>query len=426
MKTHSDEWFARQQARLLEPYKNTRRYNYIPAVVFVAAYFVTKDYYHGWQNLLYSFLDVSIFFRWRWEVSFIADVVLWLVALVVQIVALVFFIKTFVNVVRCKYYENVARVQAMDYLGSARVVTLTGVPGCGKTFSGGANIAIAVAASRWAKLKSDYFLQHGMVTRWKLEGNTDAIEKFAALEESYFYYAEREARYIPCLVSTIPLRDLLGRFSYVMTPEVEAQVTRVPEYSVLFKDESGLDSGASRSRDMSLAEQATYRFIRHFGDFTLINTDQRETGNAVQIRGVTDYNINLQRQETIMAPNFAWKIFQKQKNRYFRRLQEGKISREKAQYIGEKYFYREKYLETIGFRKIPYTHGGANGQGTVFDRGTYIFPRRGMADYDGRTWWKMYQAKDKPIDLATWETLLVGEDEVRARDQDDKLKRRMA
>ena len=314
----------------------------------------------------------------------------------------------------------------MDYLGSARVVTLTGVPGCGKTFSGGANIAIAVAASRWAKLKSDYFLQQGMVTRWKLEGDTDAIEKFAALEESYIYFAEREARYIPCLISTIPLRDLHGRFSYVMTPEVETQVTRVPEYTVLFKDESGLDSGASRSRDMSLAEQATYRFIRHFGDFTLINTDQRETGNAVQIRGVTDYNINLQRQETIMAPNFAWKIFQKQKNRYFRRLQEGKISREKAQHIGEKYFYREKYLETIGFRKIPYTHGGANGQGTVFDRGTYIFPRRGMADYDGRTWWKMYQAKDKPLDLATWETLLVGEDEVRVRDQEDKPKRRTA
>ena len=62
----------------------------------------------------------------------------------------------------------------------------------------------------------------------------------------------------------------------------------------------------------------------------------------------------------------------------------------------------------------------------MFDRGTYIFPRRGMADYDGRTWWKMYQAKDKPIDLATWETLLVGEDEVRVRDQDDKPKRRTA
>ena len=98
MKTHSDEWFARQKTRLLEPYKNTRRYNYIPAAIFLAVYFATKDYYHGWQNLLYSFLDVSIFFRWRWEVSFIAEAVFWALALAVQIAALVFFIKTFVNV----------------------------------------------------------------------------------------------------------------------------------------------------------------------------------------------------------------------------------------------------------------------------------------------------------------------------------------
>ena len=133
MKNHSEEWFNRWEQRIHEPFKNTKIYNYLPAIVFIVIFIVSKDYYHGWQSLLLSIVDISIFFRFQeFTVLFLLDALVWLIKLIIQIIALFFFIKSFVNIARCKYYEAVFYDQSADYLGSARAVTFTGPPGCGK------------------------------------------------------------------------------------------------------------------------------------------------------------------------------------------------------------------------------------------------------------------------------------------------------
>lgn len=410
-KVHSDRWFSRWERRINEPFRNTLLYNCIPGISFIVIFLVTKDYYHGWQAFLLSILDISIFFRFSTSWTFILDVLLWIFAFIVQVISLYLFIRSFVNIGRCKYYESVFYSQSADYLGSARAVTFTGPPGCGKTFSSAANFATVIAAQRWEKLKSDYFLQRGMFGRWIEQGEVDKLEAFRSLEESYLFFAERESNFIPCLVSSLPIQDRYGRFSYVLTDEVASQIVRVPEYSVLLNDESGDSQGCDTSISAAKEIREFYRFNRHFGDFYLLNTEQGDTGNGKYIRIVTDYNIRLQRQKWIMPPNMLLSLLSRAKNRYFRHVQSGKISGEKARYLGQRLYYLEKWAETVGFRAIPYTFSGSDGEG-AFEKGTYIFPAIGMGKYDSRAYRGLYRAKDKEITLDAWTSLTVeGRDE---------------
>lgn len=73
----------------------------------------------------------------------------------------------------------------------------------------------------------------------------------------------------------MPLREYgTGRMSYELTPEVYAQVMRVPEYSVLFNDESGRLFGGETSKTASEDLRDLRRFIRHFLDAMAVNTNQ--------------------------------------------------------------------------------------------------------------------------------------------------------
>ena len=199
MKEHSEKWFLKRDKHLKDPFRNTKKYNYIPTVVFIVIFFITKDYYHGWLSVGLSFLSISVFFHasltWAWFV----ELMLWLPLLTVQIVAGYYAIKSFANISLAKYYVNKSLNQASDYLGSLRSVTLVGSPGCGKTFTGGANFAIVIAQMQWQKLKSDYFLQKCMLTRWIRKCDTDKLKAFQAIEAAYLFYSEREGEYIPCL-----------------------------------------------------------------------------------------------------------------------------------------------------------------------------------------------------------------------------------
>lgn len=408
MKRHDEKWHRRWERRIHEPFKNTTFYNYIPTLTFIVLFFLTKDYYHGWKQLLFSFLDISIFFRIEKTVAFLVDVLVWALGVAVQIVALVFMIKSFVNIGRCRYYKRLSQKQSGNYLGSARAVTFTGPPGCGKTFSGGANFAIAIAAERWQNLKSDYLLQRSLVKHWIASGDVDKLNAFQSLEESYIFYVERESQFIPCLVSSIPLRDTCGRYSYELTDDVQAQLLRVPEYSVLFNDESGDSQGCDTSKSAPKEIREFYRFNRHFGDFILINTEQGDFGNGKYIRVVTDYNIALEGQQWIMPPNFMLKRLGKKKRRYFEKMNKGKYTDKKACYIGEKLYYLEKWSETIGFRAVPYRFGASDGNSvTVYEKGTYIFPAHGLATYDSRAYRGLYRAGEREIELRGWTSLAV-------------------
>lgn len=414
MTKHNEGWFLKQESRLREPFKNTKLYNFIPNIIFIVLYIATKDYYHGWQALAFSILDVSIFLRVELTWHFALEFLIWLIVFAVQLLALFFMVKSIVNLIRCKYYVNVSQAQADDYLGSARAVTFTGAPGCGKTFSAGANFAIVLAEQRWAKLQSDYILARSMVPHWMRACDVDKLKAFRALEMAYAFYAQNEDFFIPCLISSIPLQDLYGRFSYQLTPDVYLQAVRVPEYTVIFNDESGKDQGAKYSKTTEDVVMEFWRLNRHYGDFILLNTEQSTDGNGKHIRRVTDYNIMLKRQMWLMRPHFALKLLGFAKKRYFKGLAKRKFGLKKARELGESLFYAEKILKTIGFRRIPYRFGASENNVVDLEQGEYIFPARGMADYDDRAYRGLYKAKDKQIDLKPWMALVIEENGARA------------
>lgn len=358
---HSEAWFAKQEALLQEPFKNTKRYYYRDALL--------------------------------------------------RILTIVRIPDALVNAIRCKYHTMQCEAQMSDYLGSARAITFVGAPGVGKTFSA-ANFAIVVAGQQWSRLQSDYLLQSSMIDRWIAEGNIDKIIAFRALEESYLYYKERENSKIPCLVSSVPVQDKFGRFSYKLTPDVALQIVRAPEYSVLFNDESGMTQGANTSKSASSDILDFYRCNRHFGDFIIINTEQGGDGNGKYIRKITDYNIRLKRQETLMPPKFAEYRLQKRKARYFKRKAQGKYTPERAKYLAEKLYYREKYLQTIGFRIIPYRFEATEGNAMDFEQGKYIFPRSGMANYESRAYRTMYKCRNQELSIEAWTSFHVDENDI--------------
>lgn len=350
---HGEQWFRKQEARLLEPFKNTIRY-------------------YRWGLLRNLFILP----------------------------------KALYDLARVKYYQSVSLRQSADYLGKARAITFVGAPGVGKTFSGG-EFAISVALQQWQKLQSEYLLQSGLVNRWIAEGNVDKVTAYLALEASYWFNKERETQFIPCLASSVPIRDIYGRRSYEYSDAVALQQIRLPEYTVIFNDETGSTQGANTSRNASCDIMDFYRYLRHFGDFMLINTEQGGDGNAKYIRKVTDYNIRLKRQSWIMAPEGAIKRLEKKKKRYFKRRAKGKYSELKAKFLCEKLYYRQEYLKTIGYRCIPYRFEATEGNAMDAEQGEYIFPARGIGTYDSRSYRKLYKCRNQDLDLPGWESLLV-------------------
>ena len=228
MTVHSPAWFAKQEARLQEPIKNTVRYLGKSAIIKIFA---------GLPTLILPVIGIIELYKLR------------------------------------KFLESYSTLTTA-IMNNGRAVTNDGPPGTGKTFTG-SNVAYMLAIEQWHKLKSDYNTQRTMVAQWVKTGETDKLEAFQALEQSYNFFKEHEAENIPCLVSSVPLREYgTGRMSFKLTPELFRQIERVPEYTVIFNDESGLDQGAETSKTDDKDLLAFWRFCRHFFDGMFINTNQ--------------------------------------------------------------------------------------------------------------------------------------------------------
>lgn len=355
---HSKEWFKKQEAKLQEPINNTIRYYSKSATIKIASIILAP-----------------------WGI--------------VELIGVRRNLRSFSNL-------------TTDYMNKGRAVTNDGAPGAGKTFTG-SNVAYFLALEQWQRLKSDYFTQRTLVAQWVREGNTDKIEAFKALEESYNFYKENEALYIPCLASSIPLREYgTGRFSYKLTNEMFLQEEKTPEYTVYFNDESGLLQGANTSKTAPQDVLAFWRFPRHFFDGMFVNTNQDGAQNAIYMRRSTDFVNHIYGQEWIMSPTRLNLKYERKERKYFRRLERGKLSAKKAEYIGQELYYLKKYKATIGFRSIrcqTMTTEGVSLGGVD----EIILPAIGGVEYDDRAYRKLYKCKDKPIELQGWDKLVVDE-----------------
>lgn len=365
---HSDAWFRRQEARLQEPIKNTKRHYY------------------------------------KWEI--------------IKICSLVLALWGIIRLIRLRKYFNKVEGQSIDIMRKGRTITNDGPPGAGKTFTG-SNLAQYIATRRWQDLQRDYFTQRTMVAQWIRTGAADKLEKFKALEESYRFYKESEDKYIPCLVSSIPLKEYgSGRMSYQLTPEIFLQIDRAPEYTVFFNDESGLLFGTETSNTANQDGKDFWRFHRHFIDSIFVNTNQDGDQNGIQIRRSTDYNNHIYGQEWLFEPKVLLKRFERKEARYIKRLDAGKLTAARAEHIGQKLYYLQQYIKTIGFRKVTCQLATPKGE-KVGDRVELILPAIGGVQYDDRSYRNLYKCKDKEIKLKGWERLTA--DEYDRAEYDEKI-----
>ena len=364
-KRHKPEWFLKQEARLQEPINNTVRYYTRRDVAFML-------------SLLYCPPVGVLYLFWFGLHSFL---------------------KT------RKYIRNFSNLTT-DFMNNGRAVTNDGAPGSGKTFTG-SNVAYFLALEQWEKLKSDYFTQCTMVAQWVRTGETDKLEAFKYLEESYLFYAEREAEYIPCLVSSVPLREYgTGRMSYQITADMFLQKDKEKEKTVFFNDEIGENQGVDKSMTNNAEYLAFWRYPRHFFDGMFVNTNQDGGQAAIQVRRSTDYVNRLLGQTWVKKPERLERRFEKRKKRYLKRLEKGKLSESRAEYIGQELYYDYKYYHTIGFRAVKHQLMTVKGV-AVGEVEEIILPAIGGVQYDERAYINQYKCRSKHIAMQGWDKLTI-------------------
>ena len=396
-----------------ESFKNTRRYLRfwgLLGIAYLTGYFMTRDYYHGWYGVLCSFFDVSVFPQMRWDWPLI-----WQIGkLLLQLAMLVLVGVSVYHIVRrcgAKGYEMLYFSQAGGYMENQHSVCMTGAPGAGKTSLGG-DMAVNVARRRWLDLQYEYHTQKRQVMNYIRFGMEEELEKFRALKDAYLFFKQRELRYVPCLATTFGM-NVDGRYTYKANNKFFTQMQRIPEYCVIFDDEAGSSKGANTSSTVEDNVADFYRYVRHYGDFVLIMTEQGDDGTGKYIRKCLDNTIYCKGQKWILRPGVLLRWFNKMKYKLIRTEETGRYRPRYNAFV----YYFGKIIRTIGYRQITYKnlgnieHEDGEMKGTG---GKMILPSRLIYDYDDRAYRFTYKAKDLPLDLEGWNRLsLLPEDDAR-------------
>ena len=397
-----------------ESFKNTRRYMRFfstLSLLFVISFLATRDWYHGWYGILCTFFDVSVFDGMQFDWSLICE----FGKLFFQLGMLIAFVFAFINIFkRCqaKHYERRYYAQAATCMENQHSVCFTGPPGSGKSSSGG-DWAVNVAMRRWEDLKYEYHTKKRQLRNYARLGQTEELEKFKALEEAYTFFKSRERWYVPCLATTFGMR-VGGRYTYKANNSFFTQQQRIPEYCVIFDDEAGGSKGADTSSKVADNVADFYRYVRHYGDFILIMTEQGDDGTGKYIRKCLDDTIYCKSQKWVVRPGFLLRRWQKMRSKLIRREEKGKYRPRYNAFV----YYFGRIVRTIGYRRIDFRSMGniehSDGGDIAGREGIILLPSRLVYDYDDRAYRFTYKAKDFPLELDGWDRLtLRPEDDIR-------------
>lgn len=399
------------EKRSSEPFKNTRLYCHfwaLMALAYILGYFLTRDYYHGWYGVLCTFFDVSLIKGIRADWSLVWKVGKLLLQLGGLVLIVISFITLFKKGIKAKYFELVYYAQLSGYMENQHSVCCTGPPGAGKTSLGG-DMAVSVARRRWADLQYEYHTQKRQVMNNIRFGRVEELEKFQAVKDAYLFFKKRERMYVPCLATTFGMR-VDGRYTYKANNKFFTQMQRIPEYCVIFDDEAGSSKGANTSSTVEDNVADFYRYVRHYGDFTLIMTEQGDDGTGKYIRKCLDNTLYCKYQKWILRPGMLLHIFDKMKNKLIRYEEQGRYRPKYNAFV----YYFGKIIRTIGYRQITYKNLGniEHEDGEMKGTGGKMYlPSRLVYDYDDRAYRFTYKALDLPLELEGWNRLTLRPDE---------------
>ncbi|MBR2448946.1 MAG: hypothetical protein IKB30_02365 [Clostridia bacterium] len=285
-----------------------------------------------------------------------------------------------------------------------------GKPRSGKT-SSGVHDAFILAKLKWNQLQYDYKIWQGKSDEIIKRGNPDELLQLEEIRLSYQFYIMR--RCIPCLWSVIGISDKQGRMAHKLTIEHIKGLERLPLYSVLLIDEIGAllkpEDGLNKSGfEKPLDVSDMFRLGGHYVKWVVIGCEQDFNHIYIDCRRVVGFNKVIYGQEWVCRPTLLYGIFKFIKLCISESLDKGMKKQPKLAAFMYKF---EKFVRSIGFRRIRYqyagnTETGAKVQGSNEENKfesigrvrTRWVPSTLVANYDDRAYKQKYPSYyDKTI-----------------------------
>ncbi len=285
-----------------------------------------------------------------------------------------------------------------------------GKPRSGKTSSGVHDVFV-LAKLKWAQLQYDYKIWLGRSDAIKKRGNPSELLELEEIKLAYTFYIMR--RCIPCLWAVIGIEDRWGRTSHKITIEHIKGVERLPIYSVVLIDEIGAllkpEDGLNRTGiEKPLDISDMFRLGGHYVKWVVIGCEQDFNHIYIDCRRVVGFNKVIYGQEWVCRPGLLYGIFKFFKLCISEFLDKGM---KKSPRLSKLMNGFEKFVRSIGFRRITYqyvgnTETGAKVQGLSDENKFEIMGRKKaryvpsilIAKYDDRAYKQKYPSYyDKQI-----------------------------
>lgn len=265
-----------------------------------------------------------------------------------------------------------------------------GGPGCGKS-SSMYNDGIIMAEMAWRMICYEHFLLKQHI--WQPKENHSEEWDRKAIEECYNFFKEHK-EFIPCLWSKDTVYDKYGRKSQKLTLDHLQSKRKLLYRGVLLYDEIGKDLPAmlkfidDQNKDVDLKEVSTFmRYLRHYGEYKIIFTEQDVTNMFKDNRRVTDENLLFSTQTAILRPEIL-NLIQYFHRWFIAKIEEktpGWMSKSLAVLIGRYFKAYDNFLSYVGFRQYKYhTIGNVDKSLVKEKQGTFILMPHLNCRYDSR------------------------------------------
>lgn len=320
------------------------------------------------------------------------------------------------------------------------VILRMGEPGTGKS-SSACYDAVIMANKLWKKLRFKFWLiskkimkiYSGTHIEHKVIGKTETgkpiiayervyaspkirtkIKRTVEIVEAYEYYQEHINEVIPCLYSTIPVEDELGRYSLQITASHLLQEEKLLSYSVGILEEIGSMLPTQLSSSKIEVLDLFFRFVRQFSEFHLISTEQDGKAVVISARRVTAENKRMTGQKHILKPILLTKLCDRLEQRY--------VDKDKEPTAVRTWFIKNlrAYVDSVGYRKFTYVDNGnletVGSEKDIGEKGkeqSFIAPPHLNCTYDDRTFENLNKAKDLAANPVIWNGLTIEEPELK-------------
>ena len=297
-----------------------------------------------------------------------------------------------------------------------------GAPGTCKSLTAKERVS-AKGENSWKKIKYKTWKLYGKMNDPNYQLTDEDKEVLDAFEFN------SKGKGVPCRLSSVPAYDKrYRRYYYKLELAHLKQEKRMAFASCLWQDEIGTSLNFSTAWNVYAKENNGEvniddfsRYIRHFGEFRLIGTEQDGANVAIFMKRIASDNKLFEGKEWVLKPRFLLWLFKKLEKRFTRRMLKSEAIR-----FGKFMDKFEKFVYKCGFFKIIFsscgnyvTSGNQKSQVQVIvidskqKKFVYYMPRMSSVIYETRAMRNGYIPKNKPIDVDVWDSMTVSDEDVK-------------